>query len=72
MDETPLERARRRVAEEEALVAAQAARVADLARRGLDTAQAQAVLYAFEQTLRFMREDLACAQEQADTVLRKH
>jgi hypothetical protein len=28
--------------------------------------------YAFEQTLRFMREDLAREQEQADTVQRKH
>jgi hypothetical protein len=63
MDESPLERTQRRIAEEKALAEAQADRVADLARRGLDTAQAQAVLDALEQTLQFLYEDLAREQE---------
>jgi 23S rRNA G2069 N7-methylase RlmK/C1962 C5-methylase RlmI len=37
----------------------------DLARRGLDTAEAEAVLNALEQTLRFLYEDLAREQERA-------
>jgi hypothetical protein len=65
MEETPLERAQRRVAEEQALAKAQADRVADLARRGLDTAQAEAVLAGIEQTLRFLHEDIAREQERA-------
>ena len=65
MNETPLEVAQRRVAEAEACVATQTARVADLARRGLDTAQAKATLAIFETTLRFMREDLIREQKRA-------
>lgn len=65
MDETPLEVAQRHVAEAEARVAVQTTRVKDLAHRGLDTGQAQALLVLFEQTLRFMREDLVEEQERA-------
>jgi hypothetical protein len=66
MDETPLDVAQRRVADghdAETHVNAQAARVEDLARRGLDKAQAKAVLAVFETTLRIMREDLTREQE---------
>jgi ABC-type ATPase involved in cell division len=62
MDELLLAVAQRRVAEAEARVTAQALLVADAARWGLDTAQAKATLAVFEQTLRFMREDLARLQ----------
>lgn len=58
-NEAPLAVARRRVAEGEAHVKAQVARVEDLTQRGHDTTQAQATLAVFETTLRFMREDLA-------------
>jgi DNA-binding phage protein len=64
-NETPLEVAQRRVAEAQAHVNAQIARVADLARRGLDTTQAKATFAVFETTLRIMREDLAREQERA-------
>jgi hypothetical protein len=58
-NETPLERARRRVAEAEARVKDQAARVEQAARWGQDTAQAKATLTIFEGTLRLLQEDLA-------------
>jgi hypothetical protein len=64
-NETPLERAKRRVAEAEAHVNAQVDRIAELTRRGLDTTQAKATLAVFEMTLRIMREDLAREQERA-------
>jgi outer membrane lipoprotein-sorting protein len=57
--ESPLEVARRRVAEAEARVKDQAARVEQAARRGQNTMQAKAVLDVFEGTLRILREDLA-------------
>ncbi|WP_157272019.1 hypothetical protein [Azohydromonas aeria] len=57
-NETPLEVAQRRVAEAEARVKEQAARVANAARWGHDTTQAMATLNVFETTLRLMREDL--------------
>jgi hypothetical protein len=65
MDELLLEVAQQRVAEAWTQVADQAGCVADLARQGLDTTRAKAVLAIFEQTLRFMREDLAREQERA-------
>jgi hypothetical protein len=64
-NETPLERAKRRVAEAEARVKDQAVRVAELARMGLDTTQAKATLAVFETTLQMMREDLAREQERS-------
>lgn len=63
--ETPLEIAQRRVVEAEARVEHQAARVADLRRRGLDTKQAEVILATFVETLRLMREDLAYQQWKA-------
>ena len=63
-NETPLEVAQRRVAEAEARVNEQAARVADAARWGHDTTQAKAVLDVFEGTLRILREDLARLEQQ--------
>lgn len=64
-NEAPLERARRRVAEAEARVKEQAARVEQASRWGQDTTQAKATLALFEATLRSMQEDLA--REQART-----
>ena len=63
--ETPLELARRRVREAEARVASQRERIAELAREGRDTTQAEAILGSFETTLRFMRQDLADCQKPA-------
>lgn len=57
-NETPLERAKRRVAEAQARVKAQAARVEQAARWGQDTTQAKATLAVFEGTLRLLQEDL--------------
>jgi hypothetical protein len=57
--ETPLELAQRRVREAQARVAIQREHIAELAREGRDTTQAQAILATFETTLRFMRQDLA-------------
>lgn len=62
-NETPLERAKRRVAEAEARVKAQAARVEQATRWGQDTTQAKATLDVFEGTLRLLQEDLAREQE---------
>lgn len=56
--------ARRRVAEAEARVKEQAARVADAARWGHDITQPKAVLDVFEGTLRFLQEDLARLEQQ--------
>lgn len=63
INETPLERAKRRVAEAQARVKAQAARVEQVARWGQDTTQAKATLDVFEGTLRLLQEDLAREQE---------
>ena len=62
-NETPLERATRRVAEAEARVKEQAARVEKAALWGQDTTQAKATLAVFEGTLRLLQEDLAREQE---------
>lgn len=64
--ETPLEMAQRHVVEAEARVEHQRDVVADLAGKGLDTRQAEAILAVFENTLRLMREDLAYAQQKAN------
>lgn len=64
-NETPLERAKRRVAEAEARVKEQAARVEQAARWGQDTTQAKATLAVFERTLHLLQEDLAREQERA-------
>lgn len=64
-NETPLERARRRVAEAQARVKEQAARVEQAVRWGQDTTQAKATLAVFEGTLRLLLEDLAREEEQA-------
>lgn len=58
-DETPLEMAKRRVAEAKARVKEQAARVEQAARWGQDTTPAKAALAVFEGTLRLLQEDLA-------------
>lgn len=58
-NESPLEAAKRRVADAEERVRAQAVRVADAARWGQDTTQAKATLAVFEETLRLLQEDLA-------------
>lgn len=57
--ESLLEVARRRVADAEARVREQAARVEQAARWGQDTTPAKATLGIFEGTLRFLQEDLA-------------
>ncbi len=64
-EESPLELAKRRMVEAEERVKAQAARVAETARRGGDTTQDKATLAVFQTTLRFMLEDLIREQERA-------
>ena len=62
-DETALETAIRHVAEEEARVARQTGLIADLASKGIDTAEAQSLLGLLKDTLRLMYENLAHQQE---------
>ena len=64
-DETPLERARKRLFDCEALEAKQAARVADLKRRGLDTKSDEKVLAVMHKTTELMREDFIFEQQRA-------
>lgn len=66
-NETPLEKAKRRVAEAEARVKEQTTRVEQSARWGQDTTQAKATLAVFEGTLRLLQEDLARLEKAADS-----
>lgn len=56
--ETPVEMARRHVAEAETRIARQELLITKMTDKGLDTGQAEAILCTFETTLRLMREDL--------------
>lgn len=64
-DETPLERARKRLLDCEALEAQQAARVEDLKRRGLDAKSDEKVLAVMRKTTELMREDFILEQQRA-------
>lgn len=57
--ETSLEKAQRYVVEAETRVERQRELVAELEHEGRDATQARAILHTFEDTLRFMCEDLA-------------
>jgi|KBSSwiStaDraftv2_1062776.scaffolds.fasta_scaffold582991_1 hypothetical protein len=63
--ETPLERARRHVAEGERLIAEQQARIIDLRADGHPTGQAEEFLTALLRTLAAMQEHLATEEETA-------
>lgn len=64
-DETPLERARKRLLDCEALEAQQAARVENLKRRGLDSKREEDILAVMKKTTGFMREDFMLEQQRA-------
>ena len=56
--ESSLDRVQRDIAEAEERVAQQTAHIAELASRGQNTQKDEAILSIFENTLRFLREDL--------------
>ena len=65
--ETALETARRHVDEAQARVERQAAIVDELARRGSDATQAEAMLATMRRTLVLMQEDLARREAEASS-----
>ena len=67
--ETALETARRHVDEAQARVERQAAIVDELARRGSDTTQAEAMLATMRRTLALMHEDFARREAEAGSPL---
>ena len=64
-DESPLEKARRQVAEAQARVDAQTARIAELSRKGADTRQAEIELSMLLEALELKRLYLALEEERA-------
>lgn len=64
-NETPLERAQKRLLDCENLEANQTAHVADLKRRGLDTKKDEEVLAIMKKITGFMREDVIIEQQRA-------
>lgn len=71
-DETPLEQARRQVAESELRVAHQAALVAKLTRDGHDTTAAELLLSTMTEALLLLRARLAAEQSDARQQQRLH
>ena len=63
--EPPLQMAQRHVEEGEARVARQAALVAELAQRGLETAQAESLLATMKEALGLAYDGLARERERA-------
>jgi hypothetical protein len=70
--ETPLEQARRHVAEAEPRVARQRALVADLRNGGHDTVKAKRLLATMETILRLMREHLVFEEERSARWILRH
>lgn len=65
VDGTPLERAKKRLLDCEAVEAKQAARIADLKKRGLNAESDEKVLAVMRKTTELMREDFIIEQQRA-------